>query len=296
MWLHLNRQTLAAYNIGAFEPLLSHRIAVECLSDPDTINREDVIDIKVRTPIDTALSNVQAALGIFNQWGTGILSSEYFSVTEPALVKCLFERWNLHVVQIILYVRRQDLYAAAGYSQDVAALGQRQPFICIENPSYGVELDWAHMYKNWSSSFPDASFAVRNYDKYRSSNLLLIDFCNLLGCPLEAGPNLPERANESLNSEMTELARMLNLHSRKFARHQLLLLQQMREGRPFGFSHRLTQTFEDKYRPSNIALASKFPDELTMLTATNWEPVGFDMTGMMLPVHFDELCREMAGF
>ena len=66
------------------------------------------------------------------------------------------------------------------------------------------------MYWNWKNSFPEVTFVVRNYEKYRSGTLLLADFCKWIRCPVEVGSTIPGRANESLNSEMTEFARMLN--------------------------------------------------------------------------------------
>jgi hypothetical protein len=291
MWLYLNRPALAEVNLGAFDPLVSHRIAVECLDDPVTENRMDVADIKSCMPLENALRKVKFSGNVQPDTGQCILSSEYFSVVHPPTARSLLDHWKVHVVQIILYLRRQDLYAAAGYTQDVAALGQQQPFVEIKNPPYGVRLDWARMYWNWRNSFPEVTFVVRNYEKYRSGTLLLADFRKWIGCPVEVGSTIPGRANESLNSEMTEFARMLNVRSQPVSRTRLLSLQQTRGGAPYGFSQKLTMAFEDNYRRSNAELASEFPGELGDLADSNWKPAGVDMTGLIPWARFDELCR-----
>jgi hypothetical protein len=277
-WLASNQSYLCAQGITAPSTLACHRLAVECVVDPLVCSRKDVLWIKDNESLAKLNKNIERRQKDCSSVGPFIFSSEYFSVASAERVAELFCRLSINVTKIIVYFRRQDLYVASGYSQDVKALGQSKPFDQLGDTAYTKDLYWNIMIDRWHRSFPDASIKARNYDRRRENNALLSDFKNLIGCQEGSALEGLARENQSLDSERTEVARLLNQRGYSIDLQYLMKLQRSDPKPAFGLSRVATETFERQYRPSNEALSRTFPGEFEDWLTARWLPQGVDMT------------------
>jgi hypothetical protein len=277
-WLTSNRSYLHAQGIAALSALSCHRLAVECMVDPLVCSRKDVLWIKETESLAKIIEDIERHHHERSDIGVFMFSSEYLSLASAEIMAELFHQLHLNVTKIIVYFRRQDLYAASGYSQDVKALGQSKPFDKLGDTAYTKDLCWNIMVQRWRRYFPGACIKARNYDRRRANNALLGDFKNLVGCQGGSAPEGLGRENLSLDSERTEVARLLNERGRPIDLQYLMKLQTNDPKPAFGLSRLVTQTFERRYRQSNEALSRAFPGEFEDWLTAGWLPQGVDMT------------------
>jgi hypothetical protein len=276
-WLTSNLSYLNAQGIAALCTLCCHRLAAECVVDPLACSREDVLWIKENQSLTKCMKDIEHYQER-SEVRVLVLSSEYFSIASPDSLAKLLHQLAIDVVKIVVYFRRQDLYVASGYSQDVKALGQARPFDRLGDTAYTKDLFWDIMVDRWHRSFPGASVKARNYDRRRENDALLSDFRNLIGCREGSTVEGLARENLGLDSERTEVARLLNERGRPIDLQYLMKLQTNDPKPAFGLSRAATETFERRYRQSNEALSRVFPGEFEDWLTAGWLPQGVDMT------------------
>jgi hypothetical protein len=279
-WLARNERSLLQDGIASLSLLSAHKLAVECIADYAMSQRSDVLWLKQAKPLVHVLDEC-ARLSSAREARTLIISSEYFTVASPTAAKTLLNRYAGPISKVIVYLRRQDHYAASYYSQVVKALGESKTFGQVGETIYTKNLDWNKLVSVWREAFPHAVVVARNYEQRRAGNALLQDFLDLIGCPLKEFEDSPVRDNPTLDSERTEVARILNERAQPFNLEHLLRIQAQDPKPPFGLSAEMTSAFESEYRRSNEALSKAFPGEFDDWPNQGWSPRGLDMWGLI---------------
>jgi hypothetical protein len=143
-----------------------------------------------------------------------VLSSEEFYLEDPdAIATTLAPHIKQHSaeVQIVLYLRRQDLFIDSFYSQRRKTgrfRGALQDFIVR---FAGRELNYVAMVEMWRTAFPEAKFHLRRFERARfPEGDIVSDFMQVIGyAGLEKGCERPEIKNTSPNRDVIALMDML---------------------------------------------------------------------------------------
>jgi hypothetical protein len=274
-WLRVNSATLAEAGFTVVPLLSAHRLAVATLGEVLSC-RPDIVWIRAQVTLAQALADAAH--------DGAIISSEYFSLAEPRAVRDLLQEAGIGISKTIAYLRRQDIFCAAGYAQDVKAMGA---FDVVTSASYTDALDWTLLRKNWQ----DVSEVVTllNYDLHKHD--LMNSFSHALGVQDIPTIDLTERFNASLSAELTEFARILNQKQQSF---DVPLLEVVKGRHPeirFGFSAQVTGEFERHYIESNRKLAEIYPEEFSSFAVENWQSPGEDFTGWVSEDHVLEIMQ-----
>lgn len=274
-WLKLNAAAIAERGQNAIASMAAHRIAVEPLTGK-LGKRDDVVAIR------KFMSLAQAA----NHPGDGtlILSSEYFSLANPVRLRAVLDRLGIVPRKIIAYVRRQDIICASGYAQEIKALSATH---IVERVSYSKFLDWDRLYTDWLEICDNV--VLINYESVKSD--LVRSFCKATELDDEGMLDAPCDFNQSLNAEMTEVARLLNERNLRFDPVALGGLEGWYPNIRFGFSTHITKAFEKKFIASNRRLASRFPGIFDDFAAAGWDSQGQDFAGMISDEHLNDVLR-----
>ena len=126
------------------------------------------------------------------------LSTRLRSVAEIKALKDWLEPIG-KVKQIVVYLRRQDLYLASSYSTDLKS-GRTKPFN-IPNPKWAHHrYDYKNLLQLWGKVFGEHLLTARPFEKNRFlQNNLLVDFLGILNIN-ETIPIQPDAINPSLDT------------------------------------------------------------------------------------------------
>lgn len=231
-----------------------------------------------------------------------VLSSEYFSIGEPLLVKQLLEELGLDQVTVIFVLRRQDRLIESGFNQDVKLMRVVNP---IGQPAYHEGFDWDVLASSWAAIFGRENIALRLYEEleltdggivYQVFGPLDLSLARLAR---EYAPT-EERSNPSLPAALIEFKRIAN---RVGAFDVLPLLEKAHQrglgGPPFRMHREIAKDFLDLYRESNRTVARQFfhrDSDLFDESDLDAEMEGADFTGslpvdtlaMLLALHLQE--------
>lgn len=303
-WLVENTSRLRGQ--GIFTPSsadLAHRLAVEAITSPQRRAESDVRHIMTR-PLDDARAELsRAALD------TGInlivMSSEYFSVADPAVVRQQLADLSLTDVKIIFVLRRQDRLIESGYNQDVRMMDITRP---IGGPVYHEAHDWSVLTASWANAFSPEDLILRLYDEASQEpaqivSLVFADIDQPFAQLARKHPPYLERSNPSLPAALVEFKRLANLAG---AREVLPLLEKLSQlglgGPPFRMEREVAKGFLELYRESNRRVARQFfhrEGDLFNESDLAGEPTGADYTGKLpvemlatlLALHIDEQAK-----
>ncbi len=291
-WLKLNRTRLSAHGIAAISSESSHRLAAASISDAALSERQDVAGIKTNQSLHDAINELQNCGA-----NSAVISSEYFFHCDPADVQKVMAVTGVPVGKIICYIRRQDRISASGYAQEVKALGLARRVADYGRIEYTPLLDWDRLFSAWQEIFPAAEVAFHNFDICGANGSLLDIFRAEIGDTDDDVLMLPERINESLSANLTELVRMMNERQRRSDLSKLMEIQKKTTFAPFSFNEQTTQLFELAYLQCNQSLAARFPERFGDFGHHGWRPNGVDMTDRlgvedMTRILFDYLAAE----
>jgi hypothetical protein len=274
-WLRLNSAALAQARFTVVPLLSAHRLAVATLGEALSC-RSDIVWIRSQVTLAQALADAAH--------DGAIISSEYFSLAEPRAVRDLLQEAGISISKTIAYLRRQDIFCAAGYAQDVKAMGA---FEVVTDASYTDALDWMLLRENWQ----DVSEAVTllNYDLHKHD--VINSFSHAIGAQDVPTMGMTERLNASLSAELTEVARILNQKQQSFDVEVLETVKGRHPDIRFGFSPQVTGEFERHYIESNRKLAEIYPEEFSSYAVENWQSPGQDFSGRVSEDHVLEIVR-----
>jgi len=145
---------------------------------------------------------------------TLLLSCEHFHsrLRKPRrleALKQLLSRWSDRV-EVIVYLRRQDLVAVSHYSTQLKS-GRSKPQV-FPPVADGLPYyyDYERIYDNWCQVFDEQAVQAALYEQHNTAgDGLLSDFCSRAGI-LEEGKKRPARVNESLSEIGAALLREVN--------------------------------------------------------------------------------------
>lgn len=268
-FLGANRGTLAKAGIAVLTPgpqqtsanRLAAAIGGRNKHDPAEVARDCFARVSRDTPTDA------------------VLSSEEFYLEDPdAIAAALAPHIKQHdaEVQIVLYLRRQDLFIDSFYSQRRKTghfRGALQDFIV---QFAARELNYVAMVDMWRAAFPKAKVHLRRFERARfPEGDIVSDFMQAIGHPgLEKGCERPETKNTSPNRDVIALMDMLGEAGGFNTTRIYRLLEQ--EGFPDTGARKTfvddatRKTLLNHYAKGNEALRAKFFPEDDSL---------FDMTG-----------------
>lgn len=281
-WLEAGNSLLASANLFPLSTTVAHRIAVAFI-EQQYRERVDVVGIRSQISLEDAYGSVLGVDGI------AILSSEYFSSTDPADVAIDFRERGLHVEKIICFIRRQDALQVSSYAQNVRMIGEKEAPVAV---GYHEAQDWNLLTSNWARIFPSAVIELRSYDKACKKGLLPA-FSECLDLKPAATSGETERVNATMSAEFTEIARMLNVRSIEFDGDRLLSLSDSSRGARFAFAQSEIDIIEAAFRPSNEALAVRFPEEFADFAEPGWTANGVDMTGRVNEERMQEVLTKL---
>jgi hypothetical protein len=276
---------------GIFTPSrfeLVHRLAVEAITSPERRAQPDFPAI-MAWPLEKTKAELRDASHDVNIQRI-VLSSEYFSIAEPQLVKALLSDLSLHDVKIIFTLRRQDRLIESGFNQEVKMMGSTLP--PIAKAKYQRGYDWHVLVSSWANVFDREKVVLRLYGEYGPAKEQIVDqvFGSLdpvLKELAHAHAPAKERSNPSLSASLIEFKRLANC----VGAHDVLPIlerasQKGLEGPPFRLKRDLAKQVLDIYRESNRKVAREFfnrEGDLFDESDLEGESVGADYTGN-LPV------------
>ncbi|NQU40615.1 MAG: glycosyltransferase [Lentisphaerae bacterium] len=278
-WLEENSALLAARGLHTLPLMLCHRLAVECIRDPQRLAREDAAHL-LAPSLDPAAEALREGVTDGSLFRT-VLSSEYFTDADPAAVVALLCEHGLVVDKILCFVRRQDRAFASGVNQSIKVAGRSQ---LPGRLRYRRGLDWHALYKRWQSGFPEAELVFRNYDKHTREQTLLTVFKEEIGFVGDGVPDrLPQvaQSNPSLNTTLLEICRLANERGHTELGSFLVKAQlDGLDGPRYELSQEQATCLEEIYVESNKALADALGShELTELGQPGWESQGTGLSG-----------------
>ena len=282
-WLEENRDLLAARGLHTIPLMSSHRLAVACICDAERHNRDDAVRL-LKLPLDEALKQLVAGLSDATLHRS-VISSEYFTNTDPSAVAAFFREHDLAIDTILCFVRRQDRAIASGFNQSVKVAGKST---IVRSIDYRTAYDWHALYKRWREAFPEATLVFRNYDQHARDNNLLEVFKQDVGYVGDGEEDrIPavEQSNPSLNATLLDICRLANERNHKQLGRFLVNAQLHGfKGPRYGLSQDKTTQLEHLYREGNAALAQEpHCAELAELARPGWLADGIDLTGQVSP-------------
>ena len=189
----LNRAAL--HRVRMDEPLPDKQLAVDCA----TKLARRVQGGKVRTVL----------LSDERMWYSGALQAAYWKA-----VKGVVEHMGFDGVEVIVYLRRQDLFAESLWNQFVKATKSTQTLEeYLATPRIKALCDYYAGVKRLEEVFGKRNIKVAVYERSRMKNGDAVDdFCQHIGLPLGAGYERPpeNHTNPRLNNNLVELKRMVN--------------------------------------------------------------------------------------
>jgi hypothetical protein len=209
-WMTVHRERLLEHGFWVpDEHVKPHRIAVEFIKDPERAAMPDVARIKRQLEVDPLWRDLKAELER-GQASTCILSSEYFQLCDPAIVREALQHLGFSRIRVIVFLRRQDRLIESGFNQEVKEMGFHGPFLL---PGLNTHFDWSSLVGKWSAAFGRSNMDVLIYDTLAREKRILQSFLDTLGVRFESGNDkeaLASNANESLPANILEFKRLAN--------------------------------------------------------------------------------------
>jgi hypothetical protein len=224
-FLHLNRKLLAKH--GIYFPksigMRNHRpLATYCLSEErnDTFLRmNNLTETKQREKWkEDLIHQFENELSSLNpEIKQVVISSEHFSslLKKPAEIESLklqLDKWFINM-QVLVYLRRQDLLTVSTYSTACRA-GIVSDNILPNPATLRPFVNYRQLLGKWSRVFGIGSIHPAVFEKTSFyHNDLLSDFIRRCGLPANLDYTIPENKNQSLSETAQEAAQLFN---RKF--------------------------------------------------------------------------------
>lgn len=282
-WARDNDNALAAEGIFVFPLQKCHRLAVECITDEDRLNISDIPPLK-SIPFETARNTLidGASSPAIH---TTVVSSEYFSITDPSRVAEIFSEIGVNISRIICFIRRQDDFVVSGYNQSVKGTGNSDILSLPKN--YLPMFDWIAMKATWQRVFPKADIVLHNFDHHRENGTLIEVFSRDIGASSTHTLPKTKTTNDSLCAELLEIVRVANaIGLPEIARLAIAAQEGGLTGTPFGPAESERQSMLANYRDSNARLAAENPsDEFADFARGADSRPGINLTGSF-PVEF----------
>lgn len=162
-------------------------------------------DVYIRNAIDSARSRGCNRI---------IFSSEEFCTFDVDSIRNLYNslRPLASSVQVVAYVRRQDLLVESAYNMEVKWWGAR---LTAEFDEYvknkGAHPNYYRALKGWATVFGADSLTVRCYQRIALVGKdIRVDFCDAVGLSREGLSHMDEDVNDSLGPKTLEFLRVLN--------------------------------------------------------------------------------------
>jgi hypothetical protein len=189
-----------------------------------------------------------------------VISSEYFSLCDPASVRTLLSDLSMDQVKIVLVVRRQDRVVEAAYEQGVKMMGRKDP---VRKQRYNKNMDWYELSSSWAEAFSSENLQIHCFDETAASRGLIVSKIfeavddNLAALAVKNAGQGPAPAN--LPADLLEFKRLAN---RAGAPDVLPLLERAAAqgfgSAQFRLDRAVAKAVLDLYRDSNRKVAREF--------------------------------------
>lgn len=259
-WLAEHASTLLERGIFTFRRSeLGHRLAIESIEIARRKAKPDIVEI-AKCDLGEAVTLLRQAAHD-ETIGSIVISSEYFSLANPARVRQLLTEIGLTDVTVVILLRRQDRIIESGHNQDVRAMGVTEP---IERAAYHSAFDWHLLASSWANAFsPEALLLLRYEALTETGGSILLGFFAALDPKLSALalelPPADERSNPSLRAGLLEFKRLANKAGIERIGETLDRASALGlGGPPFRMDRGLARAFLEAYRESNRKLAKEF--------------------------------------
>ena len=279
-WLSINADALKSKLVVIRSEAGGHRIAAAACETTRFRGRVDINFIKERFTWDDVKRTVSNAAEAGAS--RAVISSEYFFLPDPKIVRDVLKELGLEVVRIICLFRRQDRLVASGYAQDVKMLGRSEPLIV---PGYIPAYDWGRVTNAWNASFPAADFVSHDFDYLRFQGSLLRVWKEALEISGVQTKDTIESEryvdNESLSAEMVEICRIANGTGISLTDFALRAQKAIPLDTPFRLSNKAVGGLASAYGVPNAAFVASVPNpvEFADYLEHAWKPdTGEDYT------------------
>lgn len=242
---------------------------------------------------------------------TAIISSEEMSGFREPVIRELRSLFPAANVQILVYLRRQDLWLDSYFAQMAKVRREATPEEIFKSEKW--RLDYEKFLEDWSRHFGSENILVRTYGAGEGYDDLWTDFLGAIGVADPARiPSNSTNTNKSLPYELTVFTQSMN----RFGEQRRLrrLLEELSEFFPSPdglvyFSEEFACKIMNKFQESNCAVAEKylarpvlFKNMTIISSGKAAEPLGADdyaaiLGGICLRLvrRVDRLERQMAS-
>ncbi len=257
-WLAQNEPALRPLSTFAPPQRLAHRLAVEGIASSERRAEPDIVGI-MKSPLEQARNMLrQAAKSGISRI---VISSEYFSLCDPASVRELLSDLTVDQVKIVLVFRRQDRLVEATYEQGVKIMGRKDH---IRKQRYNRTMNWFELSSSWAQAFSPENLQIHCFDETAAGRGLIVSKIfeamddNLAALAAKnAGQQSPAPAN--LPADLLEFKRLAN---RAGAPDVLPLLERAAAqgfgSGPFRLDRAVAKAVLELYRDSNRKVAREF--------------------------------------
>lgn len=137
-----------------------------------------------------------------DEYPFALMSSENFSRMNDAEVAALGKCFDGINTEIVIYLRRQDIWIDSWYAQMVKTGRQVQLADMVSDMA--DFLDYQNLINRWAGQFGRQNIRIGLYEKLETPAALWEDFFTLIGCPEAATIKLQEQsANVTLTPQLT---------------------------------------------------------------------------------------------
>lgn len=142
-----------------------------------------------------------------------IISSEGFSTPEVSqhmgFIKDSLSGFN---VKIVIYLRRQDIYAQSLYKEQIKDREHRPFELAYEEAGYEKFLDYKNIVDQWGNAFGKQNILVRPYEKGQLKNGdIVADFMQTIGVKINNKMlRVDKPVNKTMNDHVLQISRELN--------------------------------------------------------------------------------------
>lgn len=198
-----------------------------------------------------------------------LLSSENFSVHAPRLARPLFEALEGYDVRVLVWLRRQDMFAEALLKQWIKWNGnQAQDVNAAMTRLIRPLLDYERLVTSWQTTFPQATILPQIYSEHLPENPAPDSIAALLNA-MDLSHLIPQdsrqqRANVSPQADLVNLYKTLERPMRVRRANRELMKRHPNDfgGRADLFSPDTRAKLLAEFAPSNARLCAQwFPDQ-----------------------------------
>ncbi len=191
---------------------------------------------------------------------TAIISSEEMSAFREPMIRELRSLLPDMNIQILVYLRRQDLWLNSYFAQMAKVRKEATPKEIFKSEKW--RLDYEKFLEDWSTHFGSENVLVRPYGTGEGYDDLWTDFLTAIGVADPARvPADTTNTNRSLPYELTMFTQALNRFGEQRRLRRLLEELSAFFASPDGlvyFSEAFARKILDKFEKSNSAVAEKY--------------------------------------